>query len=144
MMIGKEDHPEAFVAVDVQDYQDLKGIEDRAGDIVLCLAATDDTLNAFVKTYQRLQHSSAEAAPLSASSARSNKTDMILDTLTGMQSEVLYFQKQAEGLLTKTRNTRALVSQGIRAVTCVLILLRRSPRYWSVRLVTTWTDKCLL
>jgi hypothetical protein len=116
MMIGKEDHPEAFVAVDVQDYQDLKGIEDRAGDIVLCLASTNDTLNAFVNTYKRLQCSSSEAAPLTPSSARSNKTDVILDTLTGMQREALYFQKQVEALLTKARNTRALVSHYIHAV----------------------------
>lgn len=111
MMIGKEDHPEAFVAVDVQDYQDLKGIEDRAGDMILCLASTDDTLSAFVNTYKQLQCASGAAEALMSSSTSSNKTEMILDTLMEMQRKVSYFRKQVEALLMKAQNTRALVCQ---------------------------------
>jgi hypothetical protein len=105
MMIGKEDHPEAFVTVDVQDYQSLKEIEDRASDIVLCLDSTADTLGAFMTCHRRLQTNPAETEY----STPPPTTDTILITLLDMQREVAYSRKRVEALLMKTQNTRALV-----------------------------------
>jgi hypothetical protein len=109
--LGKGDEPQGFVTVSVKDYQNLKAVEDRVSDVVLCLDSTLDTLNTFLEAHQRrsLDLQGAEQSRPQASDAPKS-SDAILYVLKEKQREVTYTRKKAEALLAKTQNTRALVS----------------------------------
>lgn len=109
-MIGKEDDPEAFVTVELDDYQQLKNIEDNISDVELCLDSTLDTLETFVDMHKSHFIAYGESDPHSDPAARPPaKLDTILYALKEKQREVTHARKKAEAMLAKAQNTRALV-----------------------------------
>jgi len=99
MEIGK-----GAYTVDVQDYQSLKEIEDRASDILLCLDSTMDSVTTLTDMYQRLT-----VAPDGKSGEETLKEDEILFALHEKSRDIGYSRKKVEALLIKAQNTRALV-----------------------------------
>lgn len=112
--IGKEGGSQGFVTIDVKDYQNLKGVEDKLCDVILCLDSTLDTLETFVETEQRLRSHAHETKLSPATKDKDFNT--MLHTLKEKQREVVYTRKKAEALLAKAQNTRALVSHTQEAV----------------------------
>jgi hypothetical protein len=113
-MIGKEDDPEGFVTVELDDYQRLKDIEDRISDVILCLDSTLDTLRTFVSMLKSHFVSPAAEPQLLVKP----RVDTLLYVLKEKQREVAYARKKAEAMLAKAQNTRALVCRPLRT-TCI-------------------------
>jgi len=113
-MVGKEDDPEGFVTVELDDYQRLKDIEDRISDVVLCLDSTLDTLQTFVSMHKSYFTPASTEPRTKFESVKRPKVDTLLYVLKEKQREVAYARKKAEAMLAKAQNTRALVCQPLR------------------------------
>ena len=96
MMIGKEDDPDRFTTVDMDDYQRLKDIEDRISDAVLCLDSTLDTLKTFLE-----MHGAYFAAQNTPDSEKyehirnASTVDTVRFVLQEKQREVAFARKKA-------------------------------------------------
>jgi hypothetical protein len=104
MEIGTGDCFAKSYTVDVQDYQNLKDIEDRATDVLLCLDYTLDNVIAIRDMYCCIN-----PHPDVSPSQSSQDEDPILFLLEEKEKEVAYSRKKVEVLLSKAQNTRALV-----------------------------------
>jgi hypothetical protein len=109
-MIGKEDDPEAFVTVELDDYQRLKDTEDCISDVMLCLDSTLDTLATFVEMHSTYSFDEVVIhQPDEHNASQEPQVDVLLYVLKEKQRDVTYARKKAEAMLVKAQNTRALV-----------------------------------
>jgi hypothetical protein len=127
--IGKSNALRDFYTVDVQDYQSLKEIEDRASDALLCLDSTTDTVTTLVDVYRNYSRTQViqkdSGVPYSHPKF---EYDEVLAALKEKEKQLKYARKKTEALLSKTQNTRALVRCRQRSdVRCLLLPFRSHP-----------------
>lgn len=109
-MVGKEDHPDAFVTVEVDDYQNLKDIEDRILDVQLCLDSTLDTLSTFLDMHVTYLHNASDSSTYGDPVPRQGlKKDLISYVLKEKQRDVTLSRRKTETMLAKAQTSRALV-----------------------------------
>ena len=99
-----------LVPITFDDHQELKMVEDRVADLILCLDSTLDTVTTFEEMYE--QFSRQQAIQSSVSGDRRNSAsgaDNIVYGLKRMARDISYTQKQAKVLLEKVQTTRTLV-----------------------------------
>ncbi|KAH7084964.1 hypothetical protein BKA63DRAFT_573980 [Paraphoma chrysanthemicola] len=110
--VGKQGSLKDHNVVDVNDYQSLKTIEDRASDALLCLESTLDTVKTLQEMHGRylLAFPTARRSDSPSTNHPHTRHDDITFALQEQEREVLYSRKKVEGLLSKAQNTRALIS----------------------------------
>lgn len=109
-MIGDDDHPEAFVAVNVDNYQELTEMEDLMADILLCLDSTVDTITT-LRSISNALYDLPSQLPNSEEATSTTRRKHIFNLAFGeKEREVLYTRQRAEALLSKVKNTSELVS----------------------------------
>ncbi|KAH7094612.1 hypothetical protein FB567DRAFT_600226 [Paraphoma chrysanthemicola] len=110
--VGKQGSLKDHYVVDVNDYQSLKTIEDRASDALICLDSTLDTVKTLQEMHGRyLLGFRTTREPDDPSTNRLyTPHDDIMFALQEQENEVLYSRVKIEALLSKAQNTRALIS----------------------------------
>jgi hypothetical protein len=109
--VGKAKRPQSIVTIDVKDYPNLKGVEDRLCDVLVYLDSTLDTLDTLIETHRRLYSAPSEdesSSPLAQNLSLDFNT--IMYALEEKHREVAHTRKKTEALLAKAQNTRALLS----------------------------------
>jgi len=102
--ISTEEDPENFVKITPDDHQELKDIEDRTTDLILCLDSTCDTLTSFQEMYKQFCQRLDDI--------RSTHTlDAVAVALRDQVKEIQYTRRKVEALLSRIQSTRTLVSQ---------------------------------
>jgi hypothetical protein len=113
----------------VQDYQDLKVVEDKTSDMVLCLDSTHDTVTTLAQMYRQYRSTpSPGSAHLISNLQPTLGSDEVPFALDEKLKDVAYSRKKAESILTKAQNTRALASSYSISEGVKLIELARFPR----------------
>ncbi|KAL5378689.1 hypothetical protein DPSP01_008915 [Paraphaeosphaeria sporulosa] len=100
-----------LVPITFEDHQELKMIEDRVADLILCLDSTLDTVATFEEMYE--QFSRQQIMPSSVGNKDRNSAygiDIVIFGLRRRAREISYRQKQAKVLLKKVQTTRTLIS----------------------------------
>lgn len=109
-MIGCDESEENFVSIEVEDHQELKQIEDRIADLILCLDSTLDTVSTFEEMYGQFSDHQNQALAADELPPRSAYgSDAVVFALKEKAKEIAYTRKKAEALLSKVQNTRTLV-----------------------------------
>lgn len=90
-----------FGSIHLNDHQDLKEIEDRASDMLLCLDSTSDTIATLTSMHARSVIERGE-------NTTGSEIGIVLEE---KMREAAYIRRCAEALLSKVQNTRSLVSR---------------------------------
>jgi hypothetical protein len=104
------DGDDNFIPITFEDHQELKMVEDRVADLILCLDSTLDTVATFEEMYE--QFSGHQNMDLSVGDDNRNSTygvDAVVRGLRKRAREISYTQKLAKVLLKKVQTTRTLV-----------------------------------
>ncbi|KAF9738813.1 hypothetical protein PMIN06_004535 [Paraphaeosphaeria minitans] len=100
-----------LVPITFEDHQELKMVEDRVADLILCLDSTLDTVATFEEMYE--QFSRQQTIPSSVSNEDRKSAygvNIVVFSLRKWAREISYRQKQAKVLLKKVETTRTLIS----------------------------------
>jgi hypothetical protein len=100
MPIGKQDSMGGPYVVSVEDFQNLKMIEDRASDALLCLDSTLDTIVTLAEMH--CQYFGTSATGCVSDAPTKSHSDSQLDVafaLKEKERDVLYARKKVEALL---------------------------------------------
>ncbi|KAJ4294472.1 hypothetical protein N0V90_008163 [Kalmusia sp. IMI 367209] len=100
-----------IVSIEVEDHQELKLIEDRIADLILCLESTLDTVSTFEEMYEHFCDHSDQGSDMKVEYLHRDvlHADTVARALRDKKKEITYTRKKAETLLLKVQNARALV-----------------------------------
>ncbi|KAF2797930.1 hypothetical protein K505DRAFT_126262 [Melanomma pulvis-pyrius CBS 109.77] len=108
--IGSDDGDD-FITIELEDHQELKQIEDKIADLILCLDSTSDTVSTFMDMYDQFRDNRDDEPSLKTSSHKSAYgSDAVVFALKEKFKEIAYTRRKAEALLSKVQNTRTLIS----------------------------------
>ncbi|KAF2441712.1 hypothetical protein P171DRAFT_446551 [Karstenula rhodostoma CBS 690.94] len=106
--VESDDH---LVPITFEDHQELKMVEDRVADLILCLDSTLDTVATFEEMYEQFSRQQITASFVGDENRNSAYgIDVVIFGLRRRAREISYRQKQAKVLLKKVQTTRTLIS----------------------------------
>lgn len=107
--IGHKDAKSRIISIEVEDYQELKKIEDRISDLILCLDSTLETIMVFEEMYAHYREYHVERGEKKPAPIPLNTNDKIAHALRNKRKAVTNYRQKAKDLSKKVQSTRALV-----------------------------------